>query len=155
MLQVGDRMPAFSLRDPQRKEVTQDDFLGAPAVLAFYPMSFTGGCTLEMQGFQAKVEDFKELGARIAGISSDTWATQGIFCEQHNLEFPVLSDWPKYETIASFGVGRDNGPTAQRVTFIFDAEGICQRVITEEREMEAHREGALEAVRGLNEVASS
>ena len=59
MLQVGDRMPAFSLRDPQRKEVTQEDFLGAPAVLAFYPMSFTGGCTLEMQGFQAKVEDFK------------------------------------------------------------------------------------------------
>ena len=67
----------------------------------------------------------------------------------------MLSDWPKYETIASFGVGRDNGPTAQRVTFIFDAEGICQRIISEEPEMEAHREGALEAVRDLNEVASS
>lgn len=155
MLEVGDRMPAFSLRDPQRKEVTQDDFLGAPAVLAFYPMSFTGGCTLEMQGFQAKFKEFEQLGARIAGISSDTWATQGIFCEQHNLEFPVLSDWPKYETIAAFGVDRDNGPTARRVTFIFDAEGVCRSVITEEREMDAHRDGALEVVRGLSGAASS
>lgn len=149
MLEVGDQMPTFSLRDPERKEVTQEYFLGSPAVIAFYPMSFTGGCTREMQGFQAKFEEFQELGAKIAGVSSDTWATQGTFCEQHNLEFPVLSDWPKYETIAAFGVGRDNAPTAQRVTFIFDAEGVCREVITEEREMDAHRDGALETIKSL------
>src|SRR5262245_19867558 len=138
MLQVGDRMPAFSLRDAERKEVTQDEFLGSVSVLAFYPMSFTGGCTLEMRGFQAKYDEFKSLGLKIAGISSDTWATQGIFCAQNDLEFPVLSDWPKYETIVTFGVDRENGPTARRVTFIFDAEGVCREVITEEREMDAH-----------------
>jgi len=43
MLRVGDRMPAFVLRDTQRREVTQQDFAGAPAVLAFYAMAFTGG----------------------------------------------------------------------------------------------------------------
>jgi peroxiredoxin Q/BCP len=155
MLQVGDRMPAFELRDPQREKVTQDDFLGAVSVLAFYPMSFTGGCTREMQGFQQKFEEFKGLGARIAGISSETWATQGVFCEQHGLEFPVLSDWPKYETIAAFGVGRENGPTAERVTFIFDAEGVCQRIITDVSDMDEHRDNALEAVRQLTKVASS
>jgi peroxiredoxin Q/BCP len=149
MLEVGDQMPAFSLRDPERKEVTQEYFLGSPAVIAFYPMSFTGGCTREMQGFQAKFEEFQELGAKIAGVSSDTWATQATFCDQHNLEFPVLSDWPKYETIAAFGVGRDNAPTAQRVTFIFDAAGVCREVITEEREMDAHRDGALETIKSL------
>lgn len=154
MLQVGDRMPEFTLRNTERAKVTQDDFLGAVSVLAFYPMSFTGGCTLEMQGFQAKFEEFKELGVRIAGISSDTWATQGVFCEQHGLEFPVLSDWPKYETIAAFGVGQESGPTAQRVTFIFDADGVCQRVITDAAEMDEHRDGALEAARELLKVAS-
>jgi len=155
MLQVGDRMPAFSLRNSSREEVTQDDFIGSVSVLAFYPMSFTGGCTREMQGFQAKYEDFQALGVKIAGISADTWATQGVFCEQHNLEFPVLSDWPKYATIAAFGVDRPESPTARRVTFVFDADGVCQHVIDEEREMDAHRDGALEVAKSLAVRASS
>lgn len=43
MLQVGDRMPDFVLRNTQREEVTQEAFLGAPSVIAFYVMAFTGG----------------------------------------------------------------------------------------------------------------
>ena len=43
MLQVGDRMPAFALRDSEREEVTQDDLLGSVAVMAFYVLAFTGG----------------------------------------------------------------------------------------------------------------
>jgi len=43
MLQLGERMPAFALRNAQREEVTEAAFAGAIAVLAFYPMSFTGG----------------------------------------------------------------------------------------------------------------
>lgn len=43
MLQVGDRMPAFTLTDPQREQVTDQDFAGAPSVLAFYVLAFTGG----------------------------------------------------------------------------------------------------------------
>ncbi|MGE0228935.1 MAG: peroxiredoxin family protein [Dehalococcoidia bacterium] len=155
MLQVGDRMPSFSLRNSNREEVTQDDFLGSVAVLAFYPMSFTGGCTREMQGFQQSYEDFQALGVKIAGISSDTWATQGVFCEQHNLEFPVLSDWPKYATIAAFGVDRPDSPLARRVTFVFDADGICRLVIDEEREMDAHRDGALAIAKTLAAGAAS
>jgi len=149
MLQVGDRMPAFTLRNSSREAVTQEDFLGSVSVLAFYPMSFTGGCTREMQGFQAKYEDFQALGVKIAGISSDTWATQGVFCEQHSLEFPVLSDWPKNETIAAFGVDREGSPLARRVTFVFDADGVCQHIIDDEREMDAHRDGALEVAKSL------
>lgn len=43
MLAVGDRIPEFTLRNAQREEVTQDDLLGTIAVMAFYPMAFTGG----------------------------------------------------------------------------------------------------------------
>ncbi len=43
MLQVGDKMPAFTLRNAQREEVTQEAFAGAPSVLAFFVMAFTGG----------------------------------------------------------------------------------------------------------------
>ena len=43
MLEVGSRMPEFTMRNPQREEVTQEAFAGGIAVLAFYPMAFTGG----------------------------------------------------------------------------------------------------------------
>lgn len=43
MLQVGDQIPAFTLRDKERNEVTQADFAGQPGVLAFYVLAFTGG----------------------------------------------------------------------------------------------------------------
>jgi peroxiredoxin len=43
MLQIGDRMPSFSLRDGDRQEVTDEAFRGQIAILAFYPMAFTGG----------------------------------------------------------------------------------------------------------------
>ena len=43
MLEVGAKLPAFTMRNAQREEVTAEDFAGTIAVLAFYPMAFTGG----------------------------------------------------------------------------------------------------------------
>ena len=43
MLEPGDRMPAFKLRDPDRETFTEEQLAGQAAVMAFYPMSFTGG----------------------------------------------------------------------------------------------------------------
>lgn len=43
MLQIGDRMPEFVLRNAQREEVTQESLLGSPSVVAFYALAFTGG----------------------------------------------------------------------------------------------------------------
>ena len=43
MLQVGERMPSFTLRNAERGKVTESEFAGSVTVLAFYPMSFTGG----------------------------------------------------------------------------------------------------------------
>ena len=43
MLQPGDAMPQFTLRDPEREKFSDDELRGEVAVIAFYPMSFTGG----------------------------------------------------------------------------------------------------------------
>ena len=102
-----------------------------------------------MEAFQRRYGELKALHARVVGVSSDTWATQGAFAKEIGLEFPLLSDWPEYRTIAAFGVRREQGPTARRATFVFDAAGVLRAVIDDEREMEAHAEGAVEAVRAI------
>ena len=43
MLQPGDALPEFTLRDPDREKFTHEQLRGSVAVVAFYPMSFTGG----------------------------------------------------------------------------------------------------------------
>ena len=43
MLQPGAALPEFALRDPEREKFTDEQLRGAIAVVAFYPMSFTGG----------------------------------------------------------------------------------------------------------------
>ena len=102
-----------------------------------------------MQGFQQVHDELASLGARVAGVSADTWAALGVFATQNNLQFPLLSDWPDLKTIAAFGADRDGNPTAQRVTFVFDAEGTLRGVLDDPRDMEVHSKGALALVREI------
>jgi peroxiredoxin len=43
MIEVGAKLPAFTMKNAAREDVTQDEFAGSIAVFAFYPMAFTGG----------------------------------------------------------------------------------------------------------------
>lgn len=53
MLKVGDKAPDFKLKPDQNKEVLLKDFLGkSDAVLYFYPMDNTPGCTKEACSFR-------------------------------------------------------------------------------------------------------
>ena len=104
-----------------------------------------------MEGFQRRYAELQALDARVVGVSTDTWAVQGAFAKEVGLAFPLLSDWPSGRTVATFGVQREQGPTARRVTFVFDAGGVLLEVIDDERSMEAHPEGALAAVRRIAE----
>ena len=97
--------------------------------------------------------ELTSLGARVAGVSTDTWAANMGFAQANGFEFPLLSDWPENKTIAAFGVQREHAttaaPTAMRATFIFDAEGVVRAVIDDPGDMHAHPAGAVKAVRAL------
>ena len=47
MLQIGDRMPAFSVADQNGNIVTNEQLAGKKTVLYFYPKDSTPGCTAE------------------------------------------------------------------------------------------------------------
>ncbi len=104
---------------------------------------------MEMRAFQQNIEELESLGARVAGVSADTFASQGAFAEANGITFPLLSDWPNLETIDTFGVRREGAQSALRTTFVFDAAGKLVSVIDDQRDMNAHPTGALEAVKAL------
>ena len=102
-----------------------------------------------MRGFQAIHSQLEALGARVVGVSGDSFAANGAFAEKNDIEFPLLSDWPDNKTMESFGVRAEGRPTANRTTFVFDKQGMICAVIDDARDMEAHPSGALDAVKEL------
>ena len=99
-----------------------------------------------MKAFQGLLGEFQGAGARVVGVSADHAPANGVFQDACGTEFPLLGDWPRYRTIDAFGIRDERLPIAQRVTFIFDADGVCRYVLKDLDEVEYHASEALTAV---------
>lgn len=116
-----------------------------PVVLFFYPKAFSAGCTIEVGYFQARLDEFRARGARLAGISRDSLETQARFAAGCSADFPLLSDLDG-RISRLFGMRRFAGIPAQRATFVIAPDGRVTRVIRNALNMKAHADGALRAL---------
>ncbi len=134
MLQIGDRMPAFSAADEQGNIVTDKDLLGRKTVIYFYPKDSTPGCTAEACSIRDHYESFLACGYQVLGVSKDSQASHIRFKEKYSLPFPLLSD-PTTEMLQAFGAWgekKNYGKVSMgtlRKTFVFNEEGILERII--------------------------
>ncbi len=127
--EIGKPAPDFTLNS-DRGEITLSRYQGKTSVLlAFYPGDFTPVCTLEMQCFAQDWSKFRELGAEILGINSDSVAKHGEFSQKLGLEFPLLCD-PNKEVAKKYGVD-DFLLGTKRAYFIVDINGILRYKHTE------------------------
>ena len=102
-----------------------------------------------MKAFQGLLGEFQEAGARVVGVSADHAPANGVFQDACGTEFPLLGDWPRYRTIDAFGIRDERLPIAQRVTFVFDADGVCRYVLKDLEETEYHASESLAAVKEM------
>ena len=70
-LKAGDIAPKFSLPDQDGEEVNLTDFQGQRVLVYFYPKAMTPGCTTQACDFSESLEDLKEAGTEVVGISPD------------------------------------------------------------------------------------
>lgn len=128
-LKVGDKVPEFTAEDTNGVAFYSRDIIGKkPVVLYFYPKDNTPGCTAEACSFRDQYEDFKDLGAEVIGISSDSVASHQKFTKQYKLPFILLSDTNK-KIRKLFGVPAGMfGLLPGRVTYVINKEGIITMV---------------------------
>ena len=134
MLQVGDKIPAFSVIDETGKNVTERDVIGRKTVIYFYPKDSTPGCTAEACNIRDNYRSFLARGYQVFGVSKDSQASHVKFKEKYDLPFLLLSD-PTTEMLQAFGAwgekklyGKSSMGTLRK-TFIFDENGILERII--------------------------
>jgi peroxiredoxin Q/BCP len=142
-LKVGDRAPDFRLPAQRGGEVALSDFLGKRnVVLFFYPKDETPGCTVEACTFRDAYEDFRDAGAEVIGISSDTVESHAAFAEHHHLPMQLLAD-AGGQVRAAYGVKPSLGLFDGRETFIIDKQGIIRHVFRSQIRVKQHVEESL------------
>ena len=127
-LNVGDTAPAFSLADATGNTVSLSDYAGQRVLVYFYPRANTPGCTKEACDFRDSLEELNGLNIAVVGISPDKPEALAKFRDDHDLNFPLLSDPDKSVMTAygAFGEKKNYGKVVQgviRSTFLVEPDG--------------------------------
>jgi peroxiredoxin Q/BCP len=148
VLKKGQRAPDFLLSDAAGEKRSLSEFLlKGWVVLFFYPRDDTLICTREACQFRDHYEVFKEHGAEVVGISSDSTASHMGFALRHQLPFPLLSD-EGGKVRRKYGVTDTLGLLPGRVTFVIDPAGTVRHVFSSQLRAGRH---VAEAIRTLEE----
>ncbi|MBW2185772.1 MAG: alkyl hydroperoxide reductase [Desulfuromonadales bacterium C00003068] len=125
VLADGSIVPDFKLSDLKGKYI----------ILFFWPLDFTFVCPSEIIAHNHRVEQLRERGVEVVGISVDSqfthlaWRNTAI--EDGGIgpvEFPMVSDI-KHEICQSYGIEHPEAGVALRASFIIDQKGIVQHQV--------------------------
>lgn len=125
---IGDKAPDFELPDVDMKPRKLSEFRGKKTVLAFFPAAESPVCTAEMCALRDSLDQLRDLGANVVGVSVDGPFANKFFVNNRHLNFPVLSDYRR-DTIKKYGIVMNRlGPlegydAAKRSVFILDETG--------------------------------
>ena len=137
-LSVGSKAPDFELTtlgaDGPKLVKLSDQVGDGNVVLLFVPMAFTGVCTEEFCAVTSELSEYKNLNAKVLGISGDNPFAQQNWKEKEGIEVTLLSDY-EHKVAEAYDVAYDSflpeknltmGGVPKRSAFIVDNEGTIQ-----------------------------
>jgi peroxiredoxin Q/BCP len=147
-VEIGDRVPDFSLPRDGGGVVGPADYRGRKLVLYFYPKDDTPGCTTEALEFTARLPEFEAAGTAVLAISKDSVKSHDRFRDKHGLSD---ESGAVVEKFGLWGEKKMYGRTfmgVERATYLVDADGFVRRVWRSVK-VSGHVEEVLEAARAL------
>lgn len=155
-VEKGETAPGFELPAAPGETVDVGRAIGGgPVVLLFFPLAFSSVCTREMCTVRDDWSRWSGLGARVFGITVDSPFVTREFRQEHDLPFPVLSDFNRavareYGVLYEEFYGLEGVP--KRSAFVIDPDGrVTYAWVSEDADVEpdyAEVRRAVERARG-------
>jgi peroxiredoxin Q/BCP len=121
-MKIGSKAPDFTLPDEEGNDWSLGDHLGKVVALLFYPGDNTPVCTNQLCSVRDNWDDYKETGAVVVGISTDSVESHSGFAMDHRLPLTLLAD-ESGEVIAKYGVKSWIPGKSARAVTVIDASG--------------------------------
>jgi peroxiredoxin Q/BCP len=153
MVQLGRKLPAFSLPRSDGTAWKTSDVAGTKLVLYFYPKDMTEGCTLEGRDFRDLHPAFRRAKTTVLGISKDSCERHAKFRAKEDFPFELLSDEDEkvcrlFDVIKEKSLYGRKFMGIERSTFLFGADGRLAREWRKLR-VKGHAAEVLEAAKSL------
>ena len=154
MIAEGAKAPDLELAIDVGSKLKLSAVKGRPLVLYFYPKDDTPGCTTEAKDFTCLIDQFKQAGADVVGISPDSATSHAKFRAKYELAVKLASDEDHKiaETFGSWVEKSMYGKTymgVDRSTFLIDKAGKVAKAWRKVK-VTGHAEEVLAAVKALN-----
>jgi peroxiredoxin (alkyl hydroperoxide reductase subunit C) len=131
-LEINKPAPKFTaeaFHEGQIKKVSLDDYKGKWTILFFYPADFTFICPTELGDMADKYEKFKELGAEVLSVSTDTVFVHKAWHDSSEtikkINFPMVAD-PTGKICFDYTTYINEEGLSLRGTFLIDPDGILK-----------------------------
>jgi len=136
------------------EELELASYRGKYVVLFFYPLDFTFVCPSEIIAFDKKLEQFKEKGAEVIGVSVDSQFTHFAWKSTKvedggigQIRYPLVADLNK-SIAKDYGILFDES-VALRGLFLIDKEGIVRHSVINDLPLGRNVDEALRMVDAL------
>lgn len=130
MIDIGQKLPNFSLENQDGQPRTNAAYEGKWLVLYVYPKDDTPGCTIQGKGFTASKSDFDAAGAVVVGLNADDTKSHKDFCNKYNFQVELLAD-PGARLLGALGVNQSDYKGTMywdRTTFLVDPTGVVRKI---------------------------
>ncbi len=158
---VGKQAPDFTASavmpdNSINESFTLSEYLkGKAGILFFYPLDFTFVCPSEIIAFDHRLQEFKDRGAEVIGVSVDSHFTHLAWKQTPvdkggigNVQYPLVADLTKsiardYDVLTGEAV-------SFRGTFLIDKEGVVRHQLVNDLPLGRNIDEAIRMVDALN-----
>ena len=124
---LGAPAPDFTLKDGEGRDWRLSEHRGRVVVLLFYPGDETPVCTRQLCSVRDRWEDYRQTGAEVVGVSTDTPESHRKFKENHRLPLRLLSD-PGGRVARLYDASSWLPGRAARAVAVIDARGTLRHL---------------------------
>ncbi|MBV1880481.1 MAG: peroxiredoxin family protein [Pseudomonadales bacterium] len=92
LLRIGNKLPKFTLEDPQKNEIKSNAFIGSPCLIVFYRGNWCPLCVAQIKEIAGQYKAMVERGVKVVLVSPQSHENTELLAKKFDVPFLFLVD---------------------------------------------------------------